>query len=53
MYTAVKPAAMMPTTQRPYSSRRNAWLMISSLEKKPDNGGTPAIASHATTIATR
>ena len=25
--------------------------MISSLEKKPDSGGTPAMASHATTMA--
>ena len=41
-----------PDRPRARSPRaRNAWLMISSLEKKPESGGTPAIASHATTIA--
>ena len=47
----VKIAATSATIHSPYSLASNALEMISSFEKKPDNGGTPTIASHATVMA--
>ena len=47
----MRSAANRPITQRPYSSARNDFARISSFDQKPENGGTPAIASQPMIMA--